>query len=314
MLIREIGKTGLMSTEMIFGALPISPLQLGLDPDIGASLVCKALRSGINHVDAAEGYRVGPVLERVAKDYGNDFLLSYKSHAATYEDMAKSIESVLRLMGREALDVMYLHAAKEPALFTKRAGALECLIDYKKKGLVRAIGVSSHVVPLIHEAAGKEEIDLVFALLNKAGLGLMGGTSEDLDAALQLAHKNEKGIVAMKVLGGGLLLTSFIEAINYARTYPGISAVALGMVNEKELDINLRIFNGETVDEEELAPVRHTKKLMINRQCRGCGDCVSVCPSDALSLVDGNAVVDNTKCLLCGYCNPVCPNFALRIV
>lgn len=42
--------------------------------------------------------------------------------------------------------------------------------------------------------------------------------------------------------------------------------------------------------------------------CLGLGDCVRVCPFDALSLGgDGIAVVDYDKCTGCGVCVPVCP-------
>jgi H+/Na+-translocating ferredoxin:NAD+ oxidoreductase subunit B len=42
--------------------------------------------------------------------------------------------------------------------------------------------------------------------------------------------------------------------------------------------------------------------------CLGLGDCVKVCPFDALHLgPDGITVVDTAKCTGCGLCLPVCP-------
>lgn len=41
--------------------------------------------------------------------------------------------------------------------------------------------------------------------------------------------------------------------------------------------------------------------------CLGLGTCVNVCNFDALSIVDGVAVVDEDKCVLCGKCIEVCP-------
>lgn len=41
--------------------------------------------------------------------------------------------------------------------------------------------------------------------------------------------------------------------------------------------------------------------------CLGLGTCVSVCKFDALSIVDGVAVVDEEKCVSCGKCMEVCP-------
>ena len=53
-------------------------------------------------------------------------------------------------------------------------------------------------------------------------------------------------------------------------------------------------------------------KIVIHREkCRGAGECVTACPQDAISIVDGMAVIDQFKCDLDGICIPVCPNGAI---
>lgn len=42
--------------------------------------------------------------------------------------------------------------------------------------------------------------------------------------------------------------------------------------------------------------------------CLGYGDCVRVCPENAISIVDGVAKVDRAKCVGCGLCSKACPN------
>jgi len=45
----------------------------------------------------------------------------------------------------------------------------------------------------------------------------------------------------------------------------------------------------------------------INRfRCTGCGSCIKWCPEDAISLVDGKALIDKKKCIGCGECLAVC--------
>ena len=48
-------------------------------------------------------------------------------------------------------------------------------------------------------------------------------------------------------------------------------------------------------------------------KCVGCGTCVEECPSDALSLEDEIAVVDDDLCVECGLCIEVCPSEALSL-
>jgi NAD-dependent dihydropyrimidine dehydrogenase PreA subunit len=48
-------------------------------------------------------------------------------------------------------------------------------------------------------------------------------------------------------------------------------------------------------------------------RCCGCGTCVDVCPTGALYLVDGKAVVDEALCNLCKECLAVCPAEAVAL-
>ena len=47
--------------------------------------------------------------------------------------------------------------------------------------------------------------------------------------------------------------------------------------------------------------------------CNGCGLCVAVCPSEALSMVDGKAVVTGAESLACGHCQAICPTEAVTV-
>jgi len=55
------------------------------------------------------------------------------------------------------------------------------------------------------------------------------------------------------------------------------------------------------------------KEYNIDRSsCNSCGDCISVCPKDAIEYnLDGKAIIDQTKCVSCGECIAVCPQGAI---
>ena len=48
-------------------------------------------------------------------------------------------------------------------------------------------------------------------------------------------------------------------------------------------------------------------------KCTGCGDCVEVCPLEAISLNDDKAVIDEDTCTECGLCLDECPNDAISL-
>lgn len=43
------------------------------------------------------------------------------------------------------------------------------------------------------------------------------------------------------------------------------------------------------------------------KKCIGCGACVAQCPSEAIELKDGKAVINAEKCTKCGICLSICP-------
>ena len=247
--------------------------------------------------------------------FSGETVLSSKSTATTYEKMDWAVYEGLTALGRSYFDIFHLHAARvTTTVFEDRAGALKCLKDLKKKGVIRAVGVATHSVDVVALAAEREDIDVVFPLINNMGLGIIGGTRDEMVQAITKAHTAGKGVMAMKALAGGHLIGELKEAFDFVRNISGVNAIAVGMVDARELEINLKLFNHEEITREYLKKVKTGKKLLVSVFCKGCGACINACPNGALSLNKGKAKVNHELCLLCGYCNPVCPEFALRVI
>ena len=51
-----------------------------------------------------------------------------------------------------------------------------------------------------------------------------------------------------------------------------------------------------------------------NYGCMGLGDCVRVCPADAICTQDGIARIDTRRCLGCGLCVDACPKHVISLV
>ena len=54
-------------------------------------------------------------------------------------------------------------------------------------------------------------------------------------------------------------------------------------------------------------------KYIVTNMCRGCmaHPCMQICPKGAISMVNGQSVIDQEKCIKCGKCKSVCPYDAI---
>jgi heterodisulfide reductase subunit A len=53
------------------------------------------------------------------------------------------------------------------------------------------------------------------------------------------------------------------------------------------------------------------KAFVITELCNGCGECVKICPVNAITMQDGKAKIDPFQCTGCGACIPTCPQEAI---
>lgn len=311
-----LGNTGIEVTRLCFGTLPFGPLQKNVSVEEAGEFIAYGLDNGINFIDTAQMYGTYPHIKRALEKTKIRPVIASKSTADSYEGMEKAVLEALEAMGIDYIDIFHLHAARvQPDVFELRKGALQCLQDYKKKGIVKAVGISTHNVKAVEAAAFREDIDIVFPLLNKIGRGILEGTVKDMEKAAALCSENGKGVYLMKVIGGGTMIDDFNSSLEYAMNLSGNYPMAIGMVSKEEVVYNIKYFNGDK-DLEGIIKTRNKKSMkVIKGMCVGCGKCIETCHSGALSFDEtGKSYIDHSKCIQCGYCVSVCPEFCIRMI
>lgn len=307
----SLGQTGLQVSVAGFGVLPVGPSQLALPVEEGATVLRYALERGINFIDTAQYYRTYPYI-RKALEGGSfpDLVICSKSLCWDYEGMMEAILEAREALGRDVIEIFLMHEVRSGQL-AGRKGAWQALMDAKRQGLVRAIGLSTHHVDVAEAAADMAELDVVFPLINYAGLGIRKGdafaSKEEMLTAIRRCHRAGKGVFSMKAFGGGTLTAHYQQALDYVFSQPEIDSVMIGFGRTGEVDDLLAYLEGRMPGDYN--PDVSMKKVHITQDdCEGCGACKAACPAGAIFYNEnGLAEVDHGKCLTCGYCSPVCP-------
>ncbi len=311
---RELGKTGLMVSRLCFGALTMGPLQASLSPERGGELLSYAFARGINFVDTAQFYRSYPHLKEGLTKAGSEIIISSKTYAYTREDALKAVDEARRLLDRDVIDIFMLHEQESEYTFAGHKDALDALYDLKSRGIIRAVGASTHHVAAV-KAALMLGLDVIHPLINISGLGIVDGSREDMENAIAAAHSAGIGVYTMKSLGGGNLFTRAKECFDYALSLPFADSIAVGMQSEEEIDADINYFDNLEFSEQNIELLKKKKrKILVEEWCTGCGSCCDACSQKALEIIDNKAVCASSACILCGYCSGHCPMWAIKII
>jgi len=102
MMKRRLGKTGLMVSIIGFGAIKLPHI----DFETSSKILNRALDLGINFIDTARSY--GDSEEKIGSAIGDrrdEFYISTKSAALTYEDMKNDIKVSLKKLETDYVDI-----------------------------------------------------------------------------------------------------------------------------------------------------------------------------------------------------------------
>ncbi len=312
----ELGGTGLRVTRLGVGSLTVGPFQTRMSAREGGSVLRHALDLGYNWIDGAAYYKTYPHIREALRGFPGRVLISTKTHAKDAKGAAEHVEEARQALDRDVIDIFLVHGGREADALSGRRQVVDCLLDYRARGIIRAVGVATHHISVVREAAASDQMEVIFALINMAGYGIVDGTAQEMAKALDEAHRRGKGVYAMKALGGGTLLAERREALRWVLGLPGVDSVAVGINRPEEAEYNLHLAEGRPIEPDlEMATSKETKRFIaVPNLCKGCGECGEVCNNDAITLVEGKSRIDPDACLLCGYCVPACEELAIRMI
>jgi predicted aldo/keto reductase-like oxidoreductase len=202
---RRFGRTGHMSTIVIFGAFAIGKL----DQQQADATMELVLERGVNHIDVAPSYfdaetRLGPWLE----EHRDRFFLGCKTQLRNREEAHAELHQSLERLCIDCFDLYQLHAVTTMDELDEcfaPGGSMEAIVDARDEGLTQYIGITSHGLqaPAVQiEALQRFDFDSLLFTLN---FTLWANDAYRRDAAtlLEMAAERDVGTMVIKTWARG---------------------------------------------------------------------------------------------------------------
>jgi len=323
---RTLGKTGLKVSGVGYG--------IGFKPV--PEVVARAIDMGINYYDTSRDYGDSEeIFSKVIKGKRDKIHIATKSGRRTKADILEDMDTSLKMLGTDYVDIWHLHARDTPAAIPDEA--LEAMVQCKKSGKARFLGFSCHDPNNMADFLINSK---VFDVMQTTYSFPIGGKFRN--EAVKKLQDAGIGVIAMKVVVGltGLHLKGFdnppatkgdgpLAGIKWVLTNPAIGTTVPFMQRMSDLEMNIRAMS------EPFTPADEKLLYVMNEQirplyCRMCYQCKGQCPkgmpvTDVLRFLAYNDFAGNyhqalanfrglgkeirdIRCGDCSECAIKCPN------
>lgn len=310
-----LGSTGITVPQNAFGALPIQRDSV----DVAVGLLRRAYDGGMRFFDTARAYSDSEEKVGIAFEGMRDKLfIATKTMAKTPEEFWNQLETSLNNLKTDYIDIYQFHCVEQCYKPGDGTGMYECMLEAKKQGKIKHIGVTAHKLEVAFECVNSglyETLQYPFSYL---------AAPREIEL-VKLCKERNVGFIAMKGLAGGLIVNSK-AAMAFMLQFDNALPI-WGVQREKELEEWLSYMEKEPELDAELSNfIKKEQEELMGEFCRGCGYCMP-CPQGIMinqcarmSLMLRRAPSKNwlsesmqgemkkiENCTNCGACRKKCP-------
>ena len=310
---RELGKTGLMVSEIGLGAEWLERH----NTDEVCQIISYCHEKGINILDCwMSEPNVRSNIGKAIKGMRDRWII--QGHlGSTWQDgqyvksrdldkVKTAFDDLLERLGTDYIDIGMLH-------FVDGVEELSSVIDgefyeyarsLKEKGVIKHVGMSTHNPKVAKIAAESGKVEMILFSVNPAFDMLpasedlndyfreeyyknAGGIAPERAELYRICESNGVGITVMKGYAGGRLLNAStspfgaaltpVQCIHYALTRPAVASVLTGFDSTAHVDAAVA-YESASEDEKDYATVlAGAPKHAYSGQCTYCGHCAP-CP------------------------------------
>jgi aryl-alcohol dehydrogenase-like predicted oxidoreductase len=245
-----LGKTKIMVSRVGFGTGMRGGRrqsnQTRLGKEVFESLLKASYERGVRLFDAADlygshPYIAGALKKMPRKDYAIVSKIWWRRGGIPEQERPDAdvvIERFCKELDTDYIDLVLLHCVASEKWPDELGEQMEIMAKLKKKGLIRAHGVSCHSLAALQTCVNEPWVDSVHARINAYGTN-MDGPPEKVAPVLKALHEAGKGVVGMKLIGEGTFRDSDEkrdESVRYVLGLGCVDAMVVGFEKIEEVD------------------------------------------------------------------------------
>jgi 1-deoxyxylulose-5-phosphate synthase len=166
-------------------------------------LMRHALERGVNFFDLADSYGSHPFFREAMRGVERSrFVLQTKTDSRDPREAAADVDRFLKELDTDYIDSLIIHCVTEGDWTERYRGVLDAFSEAKRKGKVRAVGVTCHSYSALEAAAKSDWVQVHQVRWNPRAAHMDGGV-EDVRALFARMRARGQGMVGMKVVGQG---------------------------------------------------------------------------------------------------------------
>ena len=242
----KLGNTGLTVSRIAFGTGSIGGNHQSNQTRLGMSkfvqMVHHAYDRGVCFFDTADSYGSYPFVREVFKEIPREKVtllgkMWTENDLSKAEPVDKALDRFRTESGSDYFDIMLLHCMLNGKWPEEKKRYIDYFSKAKQMGIIKKVGVSCHNFEALKVAAEDPWVDVILARINPFRAH-MDGSPAEINAVLERARNNGKGIVGMKIFGNGdrVLETEREESITFALKKSSIHCMTLGMESIAQVD------------------------------------------------------------------------------
>jgi len=276
----KLGKTGLKISKFVFGSMitsDVAVIERAYDMGINCFTTSRDYQNGNNERllgAALKGKRDKVILSTESID----MMWRPKTEKETTEYVLNNLNTSLKELQTDYVDLFFLHHKDEPGWIPEEA--VEAVRIAKKQGKLRHAGITTHALPKVADYLVKSDLfEAVIPIYNFT-------MDAAMHAAAKKVHDAGIGVIAMKVMAGGLRAEkplaqlkrpgALAAALKWAINNPSVDAAVTSVTDMEQLEENFRAMSESFTDGERqlLAAVLRESGPSY---CRLCGQCEGTC-------------------------------------